>query len=346
MSHGLGRTNWFSEDAGLLRRELVFELGAEHGAAAQNVYRHLRDLAQEQRSEDGTILAGFRTVSTLAHVTPSECRRFVEAAAALGLLDDLDVYEDERRFTCRVSGWRADQDRGDATLRKRDQRDREQAEAEAEARLSRPDVTTPPLVTPRRDNDPSCHPLNTTPSTPEEKRESRPDRPASMSYRSKKVPSALVDRACALLAVFNEATGRRLRPVDSTGQPSEHLRQIVGALLTRSDVPLEQWTAAVRNTVAKPPSFVDGELQLGHIFGKKAADHALANTGGRQATSGGGAQLEARRAWALEHLPALPADWVATMLSFASGPLEETKPADIEAAMRRQWPHLFDEVAA
>lgn len=97
-----------------------------------------------------------------------------------------------------------------------------------------------------------------------------PERP--LTYRGKRVPTADVAAARHLLTVFNEATGRNLNA-------ESHLRQIAGALLTRPEVSTERWERAIRNTVANPPSFVDGDIQLGDIFGPKAADRALSNKG-------------------------------------------------------------------
>lgn len=119
-----GRTSWYAEDAALHRRELVVELRAEHGGGAVNVYRTLRDLSQEQlkRNLSGCLLTGFRSLAEASGVAPDDCRKYVGSMVSLGLLDEYEEREDGRRFTCRVSGWRADQNRGGETLRKRDQR--------------------------------------------------------------------------------------------------------------------------------------------------------------------------------------------------------------------------------
>lgn len=131
-----GRTTWYPEDGALHRRELVVELGEEHGGGAVNVYRTLRDNAQEQRDPDGAVLTGYRSLARAAHVTVDECRRFVTAAGELGLLDELVTREDGRRFTCRISGWSADQERGRAAVRKQDQRRRADTHAESAPAVS------------------------------------------------------------------------------------------------------------------------------------------------------------------------------------------------------------------
>lgn len=93
-----------------------------------------------------------------------------------------------------------------------------------------------------------------------------------ISYAGKRVPPDTVKGAAHLLNKFNEATGRTL------GSTS-HLKQIAGAMLARPDTDLTAWERAIRNTVRNPPSFIAGAVQLGHVFGERAADHALANDG-------------------------------------------------------------------
>jgi hypothetical protein len=100
-----------------------------------------------------------------------------------------------------------------------------------------------------------------------------------VSYRGKRVSREVVADAEACLAVFNEMTGRGLSARTGDGNASAMLRQIVGALLERPHVSRDEWTRAIRNVAANPPDWVDGQLQIGHIFGARAADHALANDG-------------------------------------------------------------------
>lgn len=112
-----GRTSWFAQDAAWLRRELVVELGEEHGPPAVSVLIALRGMAQEQRHPDGEVLTGYRTLAREAFVDVDQARALVEAANGIGVLDDLEMLEDGKRFTCRVSGWRADQEKGRAAFR-------------------------------------------------------------------------------------------------------------------------------------------------------------------------------------------------------------------------------------
>lgn len=117
-----GRTSWWAKDAAWHRRELIVELGDEHGSEGPNVVDVLSSWAQEQRG-GGTVRGGFRTLARESFVTLEKARAVVEMAAAIGVLDDLEIDPDGRRFTCRLSGWTADQERGRATFRKATQRD-------------------------------------------------------------------------------------------------------------------------------------------------------------------------------------------------------------------------------
>lgn len=293
MSRGAGRTSWYSEDAGWHRRELVVELGDEYGSGAVNTMRTLRDIAQEQlgRNYEGVVLSGFRTLAKASFVSVAEAREFVEVAAGLGILDDLVVLDDGKRFTCRVSGWGDDQERGHASLRKRDQRAAKPEPDDIPASppegtcpagegqgpvVSSPNGTTPPLVPSEGDVSRVTIPNLTRPQRTEERDLDRPD---SMTYEHRPVAPDTIDAAVGLLDVFNEVTGRNVGAVKGTGTASDALRQIVGAMLGRPHVSAAEWERAIRNTAKAPPDWARGELQIGTVFGPRAADHALTNTG-------------------------------------------------------------------
>lgn len=130
----------------------------------------------------------------------------------------------------------------------------------------------------------------TTPSESKEGKEragARSPLSRSMTYKSKKVPADVVIAAADALAVFNAATDRDLSATDTAGGPSPALKQIVGAMLSRPEVPPEKWQEAVRRTVEAPPDWVDGTVQIGHVFGERAAEWALAE---RTATPARGGQ--------------------------------------------------------
>jgi hypothetical protein len=109
-------------------------------------------------------------------------------------------------------------------------------------------------------------------------REACQDKP--MTYGRQRVSAETAEMATRLLATFNEATGSRLGARKRDGSASPHLKQIIGAVMDREDEASEEdWHRAIRNTAANPPGWVDGELTIGHVFGARAAAHALANTG-------------------------------------------------------------------
>lgn len=140
-----GRTSWYAHDAAWHRRELIVELGEEHGPPALSILTALKGMAQEQRDPDGEVLTGYRTLAREAFVDVAQARAIVEAAAEIGVLDDLSQLEDGKRFTCRVSGWRADQEKGRAAFRQAASRAR-RADETAQESGKEP-------VTPRTDRD-------------------------------------------------------------------------------------------------------------------------------------------------------------------------------------------------
>lgn len=97
----------------------------------------------------------------------------------------------------------------------------------------------------------------------------------AMSYRGQRIHPTYVRRAVEALRVFCEATNRSISPLNGAGKPSESLRQVVGAILERPDVQFADWEAAIHATVSAPPEWVQGQVQLGHVFGAKAAQWAL-----------------------------------------------------------------------
>jgi hypothetical protein len=115
-----------------------------------------------------------------------------------------------------------------------------------------------------------------------------------VSYRGQRVPREQVDAAERLLAAFSAATGRSLGAFAGDGSPSPSLRQIIGAMRLRPEVTEPEWEQAIRHTVEAPPGFVDGPVQLGHVFGERAADHALANPGRRRGGQPPGASVQSR----------------------------------------------------
>lgn len=111
-----GRTMWFSVDVARHRRGLMVELQAEHGPVALAVDVVLCARAKEQ-NEGGQVREGFAAIARESGAPVDEVRAFIEAASAIGWLDEFEVDGDGRRFRLRVSGWDADQDAGRAAWR-------------------------------------------------------------------------------------------------------------------------------------------------------------------------------------------------------------------------------------
>lgn len=116
-----GRTSWLPRDAATHDRELIVELGEEFGAAGPYVLTVLGDLAQQQRA-GGTVRTGYRILARKSFTEVETVRLIIERAGEIGALDNLEVDEDGRRFTCRISGWESDQGRAKAAWKKAQQR--------------------------------------------------------------------------------------------------------------------------------------------------------------------------------------------------------------------------------
>lgn len=118
--------------------------------------------------------------------------------------------------------------------------------------------------------------------------------PKSVTHRGRRVPKETVAMAVRLLDVFNRETQRHLGAIDGTGRASATLKRILGAVLARPEVEEAEWERAVCAVVANPPTWLEGMLQVGDIFGPNASAHALANDGvPRQRERTGGARESA-----------------------------------------------------
>lgn len=110
-----GRTIWLAKDIAWWRREWIVALGEEFGADGPAVIDWLECEAKAQNA-GGYVKAGPRTISRGTFVDAVTVGHVVSRAVTLGLLED--YFESEGRFTCRISGWKADQERALATSRK------------------------------------------------------------------------------------------------------------------------------------------------------------------------------------------------------------------------------------
>lgn len=104
-------------------------------------------------------------------------------------------------------------------------------------------------------------------------------RASAVTIGGKRVPQVLVTRAEYALSVYGEGTGRKLRPYTAAGKPSEALKRILSRLVEYPDTDEAALTQIVRNALVNPPSWVEGQVQVGDIFGPKAFERALVNDG-------------------------------------------------------------------
>lgn len=118
-----GVTTWWAKDSGWWRRERVVALGLEFGAAGPAVLDWLTCEADAQR-DSGRVKAGYRAIAHGAFVPVDDVRPIVSACVRLCLLDEFRSVDgaDGDVFVCRISGWKADQDRVHDRMRKRAER--------------------------------------------------------------------------------------------------------------------------------------------------------------------------------------------------------------------------------
>lgn len=169
-------------------RELVIELGDEFGPAALAVLDVLKAESKLQLGTDhaGIVRLGFGMVSRDSFTRDVPLvRTLIERAGEIGVLDDLNVDDDGRRFSFRLSGWAADQRTGAAAKRKADQRARERDNGEE--------------VTPGRDNTPQERDTEGSSHAPYAREESREEENRQSASHSpggpaKKPPVKTVDQ--------------------------------------------------------------------------------------------------------------------------------------------------------
>lgn len=311
-----GRTTWWARDAAMHDRELVVELGEEFGPAGPYLLAVLHDLAQQQRLDDvaGVVRTGFRVLARKVFADADEVRRIVEHAARIGALDDLVIDEDGRRFTVRVSGWKADQERGRAAWRKADQRARDADSGAPPSPGSGPGEPYGPTVTERDMSRrvPEC--LHTRPdqTRPEEERQGRVSAPAAVADQDPDDPARDVDPAIDTLdtqTVFDawvNATGRNPNRTKLTPDRRRRIRKALGSH------GLDDCLAAVANIGRD--AWAGGENDRGTPF--NGIEHAL----------GSAERIERWRDWrpplAAQPRPRKPWDGALDDIPLASTPTE------------------------
>lgn len=118
----------------------------------------------------------------------------------------------------------------------------------------------------------------------EEARERAPISPTSNNrtgrFRTRPVPSMLLDRAVTVLGLYNDIFGRALKPFSATGEQAPHLTQVLGKVIECPDMETADFERVLRAVHANPPGFLDGQpVGLGDIFGPRAWTRALENSG-------------------------------------------------------------------
>ncbi len=105
-----GRTYWWAKDAAWWDRDRVADLALMFGpigpAALDWLCCHAKAL-----NDDGYVKSGYSAIAKGIGSKPDEVRAAVLYAVEIGALDEFSEAED-RRFTCLISGWEADHQRG------------------------------------------------------------------------------------------------------------------------------------------------------------------------------------------------------------------------------------------
>ena len=117
-----GRTHWWACDAAWYDRERVADLALMYGPAGVAALHWLCCHAK-LLNDGGRIKTGFSAVTKGIGGKVAEVTDAVRYAAEIGALDDFEE-SDGKRFTARVSGWEADQDKALAAIRQARWRER------------------------------------------------------------------------------------------------------------------------------------------------------------------------------------------------------------------------------
>lgn len=174
-----GRTIWWPKDTAWHRRERIVELGEEFGPVGPLIIDWLSCEAKVQ-DDGGKVKSGERSVARGCFTDVVTVRHVLSRAVTIEQLEDFE--EANGRFECRISGWKADNERGSSAMRKRAQREREQDDTGSVE--PNPEKEPPVTGRPKRDlsrSVPLCH------EREEKRREKKlpPQPPASGRARDK-----------------------------------------------------------------------------------------------------------------------------------------------------------------
>jgi hypothetical protein len=117
-----GRTIWWAKDVGWWHRERIIDLGEEFGADGPAVIDWLSGEAKAQ-NDGGRVKSGVKAISRGCFVDVVTVGHVLSRSVTLGLLDDFEG--SDGLFTCRISGWQGDQNRGRAAFRQANKRARD-----------------------------------------------------------------------------------------------------------------------------------------------------------------------------------------------------------------------------
>lgn len=270
-----GRTVWWAKDCAWWRRELIVELGEEFGPAGPAVIDWLSCEAKGQ-NDGGVVKAGYRTVARGSFVDVVTVRHVVSRAVQLGALDDFD--EQDSRFTCRISGWRQDQEKGRAAARQAAYREGASGSstpsAADEQAVTDRDVSR--SVTPSHGESPTEQDRSTTPPTPP----TGGNEDNVVMFDRRRVPAPRLELAERILAEFNQQAGTGYSAYTGRGRPSEDLKRIISAL-TDAQPPLDFDEAQRVIAWRLRDPFWEGRPHTGVVFGPKvfAANRESAGRG-------------------------------------------------------------------
>lgn len=124
-----GRTYWWACDAAYFERDRVADLALTFGPLGPCALLWLSCHAKAI-NDGGSVKSGYSAVAKAVGGRRARVKDAIRYAAEIGALDEFEESEDGRRFTCRISGWAADQEKGAAAFRKARQRERDKSRSE------------------------------------------------------------------------------------------------------------------------------------------------------------------------------------------------------------------------
>ena len=120
--------------------------------------------------------------------------------------------------------------------------------------------------------------------------------PLRLKFRGKLVPEPEARKTCLVHRHFCERAGLSLQRFTPSGEPSESLKRVLGAVTANPEVPFEQWARTVDGVLESP--WWEGSPSIGVVFGPKVVEENLANPSrarGRAQTRQSAAERERQR---------------------------------------------------